>query len=99
MDHFVSVREPSTALFEILSALLGIVCVYLVVLQTFLFEITASPEAIIGRYSISIKIADATTSKTTKSKQEFILIFNPWAVNDDVYMSGELVNERGASSF
>ncbi|CAH2302349.1 -glutamine gamma-glutamyltransferase 6 isoform X2 [Pelobates cultripes] len=51
--------------------------------------IMSSPaNAIIGRYNISVSIS-IMGETTTYSLGKFILLFNPWCLDDDVYMANE----------
>ncbi|XP_078508194.1 protein-glutamine gamma-glutamyltransferase 6-like isoform X2 [Lissotriton helveticus] len=51
--------------------------------------ISSPANAVIGRYKLSIKIA-SKNGKTTSSRLDgFILLFNPWAPDDDVFLDDE----------
>ena len=56
--------------------------------QEFTMQMNSSAEAIIGKYKLVIQISSPTTMKTSKLKETFCLVFNPWSPKDDVYMEG-----------
>lgn len=49
-----------------------------------------SAEAIIGLYEIVTQISSESEAKSSKVKEKFYLIFNPWCKQDMVYMEGNL---------
>ncbi|XP_075427936.1 protein-glutamine gamma-glutamyltransferase E-like [Ascaphus truei] len=57
-------------------------------LGTLAVTINVPADAIIGRYGLSLQITSG--GRTTSNKLgEFIVLFNCWALDDDVYMSSE----------
>ncbi|NXU55018.1 TGM3 glutamyltransferase, partial [Turnix velox] len=51
-------------------------------------SISSPPNAIIGRYKLSIQSSSSGTSSSAKLGT-FVLLFNPWSSGDDVYLSNK----------
>ncbi|XP_029469611.1 protein-glutamine gamma-glutamyltransferase E-like [Rhinatrema bivittatum] len=52
--------------------------------------ISSPADAVIGYYNLSLQVISEGQGQATSSKfEEFILLFNPWASGDDVYMAEE----------
>ncbi|XP_061297735.1 protein-glutamine gamma-glutamyltransferase 6-like [Pezoporus flaviventris] len=64
------------------------------------FIICSPANAVIGRYKLKLHIVSGNKSSSTLLGQ-FVLLFNPWCPNDDVYMANEkerweyVLNESG----
>ncbi|XP_010142066.1 PREDICTED: protein-glutamine gamma-glutamyltransferase 6 [Buceros rhinoceros silvestris] len=52
------------------------------------FTIFSPADAVIGRYKLKLQIASGNKVSSTLLGQ-FVLLFNPWCPNDDVYMANE----------
>ncbi|KAJ8354722.1 hypothetical protein SKAU_G00222890 [Synaphobranchus kaupii] len=50
-------------------------------------DLRTPPNAIVGKYSLTLKIGDDYTYRPEHS--HFYLLFNPWCKDDDVYLSDE----------
>ncbi|XP_078508191.1 protein-glutamine gamma-glutamyltransferase E-like [Lissotriton helveticus] len=53
--------------------------------NTFTYTILSPPTASIGRYDLSLQVSSSIKNSTIKLGQ-FILLFNPWSADDDVFM-------------
>ncbi|XP_069099768.1 protein-glutamine gamma-glutamyltransferase E-like isoform X2 [Pleurodeles waltl] len=53
--------------------------------NTITYTILSPPTASIGRYDLSVQISSSIKNSTIKLGQ-FILLFNPWCADDDVFM-------------
>lgn len=47
------------------------------------------PSAVIGSYSLKMEISQGPSHSTTHPLGTFILLFNPWSAEDDVYLPSE----------
>jgi len=57
------------------------------------FEVNIPPKTVVGKYETFIefctKLEDGTTSKSRDHEPQLYIIFNPWCVDDEVYMEDE----------
>ncbi|XP_078508008.1 protein 4.2-like isoform X2 [Lissotriton helveticus] len=69
-------------------------------LQSWTLSVTTPASALVGRYTLQMKVTTALHSSLHKLG-EFILLFNPWCSEDDVFLNNEaqrqeyILNEDG----
>uniref|UniRef100_A0A8C9A504 protein-glutamine gamma-glutamyltransferase n=1 Tax=Prolemur simus TaxID=1328070 RepID=A0A8C9A504_PROSS len=56
--------------------------------NTLTVGITSPPHAVIGRYLLSVR-ASSRRKHSTRKLGEFVLLFNPWCPEDDVFLASE----------
>jgi len=57
--------------------------------QDYELKFVSPSDAVIGKYSVSVQISSESSVKTSKLKETFCLVFNPWNSEDDTYMEGD----------
>ncbi|XP_054074485.1 protein-glutamine gamma-glutamyltransferase 6-like, partial [Rissa tridactyla] len=53
------------------------------------FTISSPADAVIGRYKLKLQMVSGNHKVSSTLLGQFVLLFNPWCPNDDVYMANE----------
>ncbi|XP_054580242.1 protein-glutamine gamma-glutamyltransferase 6 [Eptesicus fuscus] len=56
--------------------------------STVTIHVTSPPDAVIGRYRLSARLA-SRRKQSDRKLGEFVLLFNPWCPEDDVFLASE----------
>uniref|UniRef100_A0A8C3JII4 protein-glutamine gamma-glutamyltransferase n=1 Tax=Calidris pygmaea TaxID=425635 RepID=A0A8C3JII4_9CHAR len=53
------------------------------------FTISSPADAVVGRYKLKLQMVSGNNKVSSTLLGQFVLLFNPWCPNDDVYMANE----------